>query len=107
MVMINPLARALALGMLATGLVVELLIVILEHSTPHGTVDATRAMQLMTHGPLAKTFYAGVIGGGLLPLAMIVSGWPMLTVPAAILALLGVLLSSHVWVKAPQLIPLS
>ena len=104
---INPLAQPLTAWFLGVGLVVELSILALEIFTPHVTTDTALAIEIMTRGPLWRPFYAAVVGGGLLPLGLIIWGGPAFMLPAAILALLGVLLSAHVWIKAPQMVPLS
>ena len=105
--LLNPPALALTQVILAAGLIAELTLLVLEVATPHGSADAALAIKIMTRGPLARTFYAGALGGGLLPLIMVLAGGPLLVLPAAILALAGVLLTSHCWLQAPQRVPLS
>ena len=105
--LLNPPALALTQVILAAGLLAELTLLVLEVATHHGSADAALAIKIITRGPLARTFYTGALGGGLLPLIMVLAGGPLLVLPAAILALAGVLLTSHCWLQAPQRVPLS
>jgi Fe-S-cluster-containing dehydrogenase component/formate-dependent nitrite reductase membrane component NrfD len=79
-----------------------------ELITPHATADAHRAGRLITRGVFAPLFWGGVVGIGLiLPLIFLVSGSLFLIAMAALLSLVGLFLNEHIWVRAPQMIPLS
>jgi Fe-S-cluster-containing dehydrogenase component/formate-dependent nitrite reductase membrane component NrfD len=85
----------------AAGLAFELL-------TAHATSDAQRAKHMVTKGVFAPLFWGGVVGLGLLlPLVLILSGSLFLIALASLLSLAGLFLQEHIWVRAPQLIPLS
>jgi formate-dependent nitrite reductase membrane component NrfD len=76
----------------------------------HGSDDAVRAGELLTKGALRKSFWILVIGLGtfvpvLLILLPIGSVFP--NVIAAVLALFGLWMYEHLWIKAGQALPLS
>lgn len=79
-----------------------------ELFTPHVTVDTATAMGMITRGPLALSFWSSLALGNVLPLAMLlISDNGLMVLPAAVLVLVFAAVSEHVWVRAPQLIPLS
>jgi hypothetical protein len=76
----------------------------------HGAEDAVRAGDLLIKGALSKSFWIFVIGlGSLLPAALVL--WPIASllpkVMAAALALFGLWMYEHLWIKAGQAVPLS
>ncbi|HJY84699.1 MAG TPA: NrfD/PsrC family molybdoenzyme membrane anchor subunit, partial [Candidatus Binatia bacterium] len=90
------------------GLIFSLAVLAFELTTPHATADAHRAARAITRGLFAPLFWGGVVGAGLiLPLLLVVSGSLFLIALAALLSLAGVFVNEHIWVRAPQLIPLS
>ena len=61
----------------------------------------------MTQGKHGTWFYAGWIGGGLLPLVLFAAPLPGVAVQAgAVLALIGIYLTEFVRIRTPQLISL-
>ena len=100
--------RLLLARVLFGSLIFSLGVLAFELTTPHATADAHRAGRMITHGAFAPLFWGGVVGGGLvLPLAFLLSGSVLLIALAALLSLAGLFLNEHIWVRAPQLIPLS
>jgi formate-dependent nitrite reductase membrane component NrfD len=76
----------------------------------HGADDALRAGELLTKGALRKSFWISVIGlGTIVPVLLILlpigSVFPNMI--AAILALFGLWMYEHLWIKAGQALPLS
>jgi Fe-S-cluster-containing dehydrogenase component/formate-dependent nitrite reductase membrane component NrfD len=93
---------------LELAIVVHLLLVAFELFMPHGSTDSTLAMGMMVRGVLRVPFWSALVLGNLLPLALLLlSANGLWVLPACVLVLLFSLVSEHVWVRAPQLIPLS
>ena len=97
---------------LALGLVGGLVVFWAELSVGHPDRDAARAAAMIYKGRYKTLFWGGsVVLGSLVPLALIAAGLfltaPITIAVAAVLALAGVLLTEHMWVEAPQLIPLA
>ncbi len=89
-------------------LIVDLLVVLLEVLRVHATDDATSVAQAIARGRFRTLFWLGGVAlGHVVPLAILwspVGGlWPL----AGIFALAGIYVVDHIWVRAPQLIPLS
>jgi len=93
---------------LVGGLVTDLLLAWAETALPHSTAAATRAAQLMHTGALARRFWIGFVACALLavlllgPLAGLDLWW--VAVPAALVSLVA---RNDVWVRAPQMVPMS
>ena len=95
----------LALGLL---LVSNLLVMAVELGMPHATIDARKTTKSILSGRFAVAFWLGsVVVGHVVPLLLIALGGPTLLALAGALVLLGIYLTEHIWVRAPQLIPLS
>jgi Ni/Fe-hydrogenase subunit HybB-like protein len=93
---------------LELAIVVHLLLVVSEFVIPHVTADTGTALGLMVRGPLRVPFWSALLLGNALPLVLLLASTNgLLVIPAAVLVLLFALVSEHVWVRAPQLIPLS
>ncbi len=98
--------------MLLAGVIFNGVIVALELLLPHPTEDAHETVALILHGPFKAHFWLGtVVLGTLAPIGLIgfgssfhIGGTIYL---AAVLALIGMYITEHIWVRAPQLIPLS
>ncbi len=103
----NPGVSHAALVALEGAIAVNLLLVAAEFFTPHVTGDTALALGMMTRGPLRGPFWAALALGNALPLLLLASGSSLLTALACVLVLLFTLVGEHVWVRAPQLIPLS
>lgn len=93
--------------LLIAGLAANLLVLAAELLITHPTTDAKLALRLITRGRFSLLFYAGALGiGNLIPLALLLAA-PGNTVAAALLVLYGIYVTEHIWVRAPQLVPLS
>jgi Fe-S-cluster-containing dehydrogenase component/formate-dependent nitrite reductase membrane component NrfD len=76
----------------------------------HGSEESIRAGGLLLSGPLARSFWLLVVGlGVVVPAALIFwqAGALIPGVVAALLALFGLWMYEHLWIKAGQAIPLS
>ncbi len=107
---------AAALGLaLGAALAVHLLILAIEHLTPSPTRHHELAARAISRGAFATYFWGGaIVGGGVLPLALLgaasVVGTlqsPALAVGISLLSLLGAFAWEYVWVEAGQSVPLS
>jgi formate-dependent nitrite reductase membrane component NrfD len=77
-------------------------------TTTHSTEDAHAVAKMITSGEFSNKFWFGmVLAGNILPLLALVLGPPAAAAPAALLILIGLWFAEDIWVKAPQLIPLS
>jgi hypothetical protein len=88
--------------------VIDLYVVLREVLVAHATDDAARVAKAIVRGRFRNLFWAGgVVLGHLLPLLLLwvpLDGlWPF----AGLLVASGIYLVDHIWVRAPQLIPLS
>ena len=105
-------ARRLTM-MLVGAIVVHIGIVSLENLlTPSPTRHHELAVTAIRRGPFARLFWGGaVIGGGIVPLVMLLTalqGGPSpIAVVGAILALAGGFAWEYIWVEAGQSVPLS
>jgi len=87
---------------------INLLIVLFELTTPHATADAKRTVKMITQGRYKHVFLIGtVLLGGILPLVLAGVGGSLLLAVAGVSILAGIYLTEHIWVEAPQRIPLS
>lgn len=87
---------------------INVLVIAVELLMPHPTADAKLAVQMITKGKFSLTFYGGVLlPGNILPVVLVwLFGIEVLPVAGA-LVLLGIYLTEHVWLRAPQHVPLS
>ncbi len=103
-----PLARALAVGTLATGL-----LALTEVVSRHATADAARAAHELAWGRFRAWFWLGaMLCGAVLPLLtallFVAAGAPVaILVAGAIVALGGLAAFEYAWVEAGQVVPLS
>ena len=89
-------------------LVVSLILLTFELWTTHATDDAHTVAKMITRGQFALPFWLGmVVGGHVLPLLLLVYGGDFGAMLAGALMLAGIYIGEHIWVKAPQLVPLS
>jgi hypothetical protein len=107
---------AAALGLaLGAALAVHLLILAIEHLTPSPTRHHELAARAISRGAFATYFWGGaIVGGGVLPLALLGAATvvgtlqsPALAVGISLLSLLGAFAWEYVWVEAGQSVPLS
>ncbi|MEJ7873459.1 MAG: NrfD/PsrC family molybdoenzyme membrane anchor subunit, partial [Rubrobacteraceae bacterium] len=108
---LEPLRGMLAIT-LAIGLVAGLIVMWAELSVEHPDRDAARAAEMIYKGRYKKLFWGISVGlGSLAPLALVGVGVllsaPLLIAVAGVLALIGILVTEHAWIEAPQLIPLA
>ncbi len=93
---------------LYASIIFNLIIVAVELLTPHPTADAKAAKHMIVAGRFGKTFwYGALLFGNAAPLVMLAFSGSLLLACAGVLVLLGIYLTEHIWVRAPQLIPLS
>jgi Fe-S-cluster-containing dehydrogenase component/formate-dependent nitrite reductase membrane component NrfD len=106
-------ARPLLGWILAASLLFHLLILLFENVlSPSPTRHHELAVQTIRRGAYAPLFWGvAIAGGGLLPLAAIVTMGPSAPVPvtmaASVLALAGGAAWEYIWVEAGQSVPLS
>ncbi len=93
---------------LITSLAVHAALIVSELAIPHPIADAKRAAHQMTAGKYRGYYWAGLVAGALVPLALCVFvGVPALPLAASVLALAGLLAYEHAFVQAGQSVPLS
>jgi formate-dependent nitrite reductase membrane component NrfD len=93
------------LRVFAAGLALNLLALGAEFNSRHPTEDGEAAARLILTGRFKIHFWLGVfILGNLIPVIFLTQGWSL---PAALLALLGLAIFDEVFVRAGQSIPLS
>jgi formate-dependent nitrite reductase membrane component NrfD len=89
-------------------IVVSLILLTFELWTTHSTDDAHTVAKMITHGQFSRQFWLGmVLVGHVLPLFLIAYGQRFSTILAGVLILAGMYIGERIWVRAPQLIPLS
>lgn len=88
---------------------IHLITLAIELTTTHSTEDAHKVAKMITKGQFSWAFWWGMIGlGNVLPLILLLlTGNIFLLATAGVLILIGLAFAQHIWVKAPQLIPLS
>lgn len=102
-----------ALGwMLFAGVAAHLALLAFEHMAPSPSVHFSLAASTFLRGTYARLFWGvAIVGGGLLPLALVVfsaaGGTTALLLGSAVLALAGGLAWEYIWVEAGQSVPLS
>jgi Fe-S-cluster-containing dehydrogenase component/formate-dependent nitrite reductase membrane component NrfD len=103
--------RELLAKAMVTATVVHLAMVLVEHTGRHPTRGAQVAARMITHGRYARTFWVGVVGGGVLVVGLGLAGWDghgqVPTFVAAVLAQASLLAYESVFVRAGQDVPLS
>ncbi len=96
--------------MLAAALLLNGAMILGEISGSHRSEDVKRATELLTRGALAKPFWIFALAlGVVVPLALLIGAGEFLWGPlvAAVLALSGLWVYEHLWIKAGQSVPLS
>lgn len=97
-------------SVLLVSLILSLAMILSDLLTGHRSEDNKRACGLLTGGALRRPFWLSAVGlGVIVPGALIL--WPgestIFTVTASILALFGLWMYDHLWIKAGQSVPLS
>ena len=86
----------------------NLLVITIEMLTAHPTADSKRVVKMIVSGQFSGPFWIGtLIAGNLLPVLLIWLGGSAFFAAGGVLVLIGVYITEHIWVRAPQLIPLS
>ena len=88
----------------------NLITLLFELTTTHPTVDAGRVANMITKGQYSKLFYGGVILlGNIIPVVLLILGVgnPIMMAVAGACVLIGLYFTEHIWVEAPQRIPLT
>ena len=89
-------------------IVVHLITLAIELTTTHSTEDAHAVVKMITSGQFSRAFWLGmVLIGNVLPMFLLLTGNVFGIALAGILILAGMYIGERIWVKAPQLIPLS
>ena len=103
------LPRFLAYLLIGT-ILANLTTLFFELTTSHPTSDAERVSKMITRGQYSKSFYGGaLLIGNLLPLVLLLigAGNSMALAASGIFILIGIYFTEHIWVEAPQKIPLT
>src|SRR5262249_1665091 len=89
-------------------LVVHLITFAIELTTTHATDDAHAVVKMITRWRFSYQFWLGmVLVGNLLPLLFLITGQGGSATIAGVLILVGLYFAERIWVRAPQMIPLS
>lgn len=89
-------------------LIIHLSTLAIELTTTHSTEDAHTVVKMITRGRFSYQFWLGMIlVGNLLPLLLLMTGQAGSLALAGLLILIGLFIGERIWVKAPQMIPLS
>jgi len=90
-------------------LIISLILLALELWITHATDDADAVAKMITRGQFSRQFWLGtVLLGHIVPMFLIVWGGDgFVPVIAGVLILIGMYIGEHIWVRAPQMIPLS
>jgi len=92
----------------AGAVALNLLLVTFEIFGRHATGDAKRAAEIMSTGGRGKFLWFGVfLIGHVLPLTCLLSDGSGITAFAALWSLVGLVIYEHLWVDAPQRVPLA
>ena len=96
--------------LLVISLCLSLAMIFGELLMKHGAEDAVRAGEILLRGPLKKSFWIFVVAlGSVAPIILVL--WPIGSlipnIAAALLALFGLWMYEHLWVRAGQAVPLS
>jgi formate-dependent nitrite reductase membrane component NrfD len=89
-------------------IVINLITLAVELMTTHSTEDAHATAKMITRGRFSYQFWLGVVLiGNLVPMLLMITGQAGSAAFAGVLILMGMFIGERIWVKAPQLIPLS
>lgn len=94
---------------LLIGVLINVLTMLVEMTMTHPTKDAKITVHSIVKGRYSNLFWGGVIVlGNIIPIVLLGLGVsPIFTIAAAVLVLIGIYITEHIWVEAPQRIPLS
>lgn len=89
-------------------LIFHLITLAIELTATHTTDDAHATAKMITSGEFSRAFWFGMIlVGNILPLMLMFAGQTWAFALGGVLILTGLYSAEHIWVKAPQRIPLS
>jgi Fe-S-cluster-containing dehydrogenase component/formate-dependent nitrite reductase membrane component NrfD len=89
-------------------LAVHLVTLAIEMTTTHATDDAHAVAKMITRGSFSRQFWLGMIlVGNVLPIFLLLTGNGFGFALAGFLILAGLYIGERIWVKAPQMVPLS
>jgi Fe-S-cluster-containing dehydrogenase component/formate-dependent nitrite reductase membrane component NrfD len=110
LLLIRPVALSDLHGVLAMALLIELPFILLEVFGKHSTEAARLASRSMTLGARGWWLLGGAIGVGRIVPLMLLWGLPaagLTHICSGLLALVGIAIWEHLWVEAPQRLPLA
>lgn len=108
--LLSPSLMADLKGVLMIALILETPFVLLDVHGRHSTEAARRAAHSILKGRRGSVYWVGVLGlGKLIPLLWmgLLDAHSTFAILPALLALLGIALWEHLWVEAPQRLPLA
>lgn len=86
----------------------NLVVILAEILTTHPTEDVKQAVKMIVSGRFSMLFWVGTWGvGNLVPLWLVWLGGSALLALAGAFVLLGMYVTEYIWIRSPQLIPLS
>lgn len=89
-------------------LIAKLVIDWFELSTTHSTADGKKAARMITRGRYSSLYWFGVVlAGCAVPIALLMTSSVWMTALAGLIVLAGLYVAEHIWIRAPQQIPLS
>ena len=91
-------------------IIINLFTMAIELNTTHPTKDAKTVVKMILKGRYKNMFWFGtILIGNIIPIALLCFGWadPIMGTIAGLLMLAGIYINNHIWVEAPQRIPLS
>jgi len=104
----NPGIEMILVFLASTMIVINLITLIIELTTTHSTEDAHTVGRMITRGRFSNQFWLGMILiGNLVPLLLLFTGQSGSAAISGVLILIGLFVGERIWVRAPQLIPLS
>ena len=113
LLLLNPVELEVLVLMLMVALVLETSFVLLDVHGRHSTEAARRAAHSILEGRRGIIYWVGVLGlGRIMPMIILCllyflyPGSSLVMIPA-LLILLGIALWEHLWVEAPQRLPLA
>ncbi len=101
-----PLLR----NILLVGIAINVATMAIELITTHPTEDAKRTVDMITKGRYKMNFWVGVITfGNIIPFViLLLNGAHLMSLAlVGVIVLAGIYLTEHIWVEAPQRLPLS
>ena len=108
LLLIEPTTLGDLAGALQIALAVDAAMILVELHGRHASDAASRARKLLTQGSRRLWLYGGsLLIGHLLPIVLLATGDPTTCALAAFLGLVGVAVYEHLWVDAPQRLPLA